>query len=294
MLHGNVTKAAHSLSLSQSAVSHSLGRLREEFADALFVRTPKGVTPTPKALMLREPILQALDRCRLVFESPASFNPRMSSGDIRISSTDYIEQILLPKLIPHLQKNAPHMVLHSRNLQGQLPKLAMERGECDLAIAGFFEDLPDGFYRQVLFEDGFSTIVRKGHPILKDKVTLKSYLAYDHILISPQGDMNSLVDAWLKKKKMKTKIIAGISNFLTPGWVVAGSDVILTAPQKLINFFVNCGALSVQEISTPVEVPTITMVQVWHERTHRDPMLKWFRETLCRIFSDKLKVTNIL
>ncbi|MCE1187487.1 MAG: LysR family transcriptional regulator, partial [Rhodocyclales bacterium] len=52
----SVTRAAARLSLTQPAVSGILNRLRDSFGDPLFVRTPRGITPTPQALALTGPV----------------------------------------------------------------------------------------------------------------------------------------------------------------------------------------------------------------------------------------------
>ncbi|WP_375429445.1 LysR family transcriptional regulator [uncultured Sphingomonas sp.] len=57
-------RGAGRLNLSPSAVSHDLGRLRRLFDDPLFVRTPRGVTPTARADHLQEPVAEALGRLR--------------------------------------------------------------------------------------------------------------------------------------------------------------------------------------------------------------------------------------
>ena len=47
----NMSRTAASMGLTQSAVSHGVGRLRSVFGDALFVRKGAGVEPTPRALL---------------------------------------------------------------------------------------------------------------------------------------------------------------------------------------------------------------------------------------------------
>ena len=53
-------RAAGRLNLTPSAVSHALGRLRDLLNDPLFLRTPRGVVPTARALELGEPVADIL------------------------------------------------------------------------------------------------------------------------------------------------------------------------------------------------------------------------------------------
>ncbi len=277
-LERNVSRAASRLHLSQSAVSHALGRLRDAFGDDLFVRAPRGVVPTARATALQPRILQVLEAVRGVYRQDEEFTPKAATGQIRLGSTEAFEHIALPKLIPLLTREAPNLVLNSRMVHGKLPKEDMEQGVCDVAIAGFFGDLPEGFYKRKLYDDGFVCVVRKDHPRIKKAPTLDEYVAEGHLLISPQGDLHGLVDRQLEKKKKSRKVVAGISNFLTPGSVVAGSDLILTLPSRMADLHRRLFQLNIYEI--PLSVPPITMLMTWHERTHRDPLHQWFREKL--------------
>ena len=56
----SVTRAAAEVGLSQSAMSHALGRLRKMLGDPLLVRTPQGMEPTPRAKAMSQPLERAL------------------------------------------------------------------------------------------------------------------------------------------------------------------------------------------------------------------------------------------
>ncbi len=277
MVERNVSKAAKRLNLSQSTISHSLARMREMFGDELFVRIPRGIVPTPQALALAPKVDAFLQAARLVFDVGEAFDPGKAKGTIRLATTEFFEHIALPKLIPMLREKAPNVVLQSISTEGQLPKEKMEQGLIDIAVAGFFGDLPEGFAQELIFEDVFLGLVRKGHPILKTKRTVKDYTSFEHLLISPQGDLVGVIDKILGKKNPR-RVVAGISNFLTPGWIVADSDLILTAPSRLVNVFSK--TLAVEHFDLPFKSPSISVMQVWHERTGNEPLYKWFRQLL--------------
>lgn len=274
----NVSRAAERLHLSQSAVSHALARLRDAFGDDLFVRAPRGVVPTARATALQPKVMQALEAARGVYKVDEDFSPETATGEIRLGSTEAFEHVVLPKLVPLLVREAPYLVLNSRMVSGKLPKEDMEQGVCDVAVAGFFGDLPEGFHKRKLYEDGFSCVVRKGHPRIKKAPTLDEYVAEKHLLISPQGDLHGVVDRQLEKKRRKRTVVAGISNFLTPGGIVAESDLILTLPSRMAAIHAKLFQLNLFDL--PLEVPPITMMMTWHERTHRDPLMRWFRDQL--------------
>ena len=98
------------------------------------------------------------------------------------------------------------------------------------------------------------------------------------ILISPQGDLKGSVDQALAQMGRKRRIVAGIDNFFTPGWVVAQSDLALTAPHHLTEHY--CSYLPLVEKPLPFEVPGYAVAHYWHERTHDDPVRRWFRQQI--------------
>ena len=61
----SVTITASTLSLTQSAVSNQLARLRDAFDDPLFVRTSEGMVPTPRAMAIAGPIRTSLVSMKL-------------------------------------------------------------------------------------------------------------------------------------------------------------------------------------------------------------------------------------
>jgi DNA-binding transcriptional LysR family regulator len=115
-------------------------------------------------------------------------------------------------------------------------------------------------------------------------MTLAAYGALPHILIAPGGELKGTVDKILNKKKQTRKIAVGTSGFLSAGWAVVESDAVLTAPSRLIAAFEKY--LPIQSFDAPLDLPSITVVQVWHERFHRDPAHKWLREKLRASFSN--------
>ena len=57
----SVSRAADRLGVSQSAVSHTLDKLRRIFGDPLFVRVGRGIEPTARAIALCAPAESVLD-----------------------------------------------------------------------------------------------------------------------------------------------------------------------------------------------------------------------------------------
>ena len=274
----NVSRAAKRIGLSQPAVSNALGRLRTNLGDPLFVRVPRGVTPTPFAEELAPRLLSALRDLEELFAPSEELDPASLEERLVIAGSDYYGQFVLPELIAWLAVHAPRVTVIARSLQGRFPQQELQRGEIDVAIGGFFRDLPDGFYRQRLFAEHFVVLVREDHPVLQRPWSIEEYCALDHLLISPQGDLRGAVDAVLAERGLERRVVAGIDNFFTPGWVVARSDLVLTAPYHLAKHY--SSFLPLAQLPVPFELPGFSVVQCWHERTHLDAVRKWFRQRI--------------
>lgn len=276
----HVTRAANAIGLTQPALSHALNRLREALGDSLFVKTTKGMVPTPRAEALRIPAREVLEKIHRELLGGKTFEPRALERTFRLRTTDMVEGLLFPPLLKTLEKEAPLVRVSSRSSAFSLPKEEMEKGECDLAIAGFFGDLPDGFYQQKLFSDEFLCAVREKHPRLgkKKKVSEEEYIHERHLLIAPGGELQGRVD-----KKLKRFVAAGVGSFHVSGWILGEGDMVLTAPSRLITQWREI--LPLHTFAPPVAVSGITVVQAWHERQHRDPAHRWLREKVSALLS---------
>src|SRR5215212_2096945 len=94
-----VTPAAGRLRLTQPAVSNALARLRGLLGDALFVRTPQGMEPTPFARELAEPVRQALALLESALAHGPGFDPATSTRAFRFYMSDLGQIEFLPPLV---------------------------------------------------------------------------------------------------------------------------------------------------------------------------------------------------
>ena len=285
--HKNVSKAAGELGLSQSAVSHALARLRDQFKDPLFVRTSRGVAPTEFARSIQDEVLKLVRETELLFSQKKTFDPKQVNARITLATTDYFETAVMSRLQSILAIEAPELQLSIRPTVGELPKRELEDGKIDLAIAGFYSDLPEGFYQAKLMTDTFACAVRSGHPIFKgDPVDLDDYFDASHALITLQGDFREQLVHKVGKLKRSRKITYGSYSFTGVAWVLSRSDLILTAPKKLLleykSFF------PIRILNCPVDFGKIELQMVWHAQTQSNPLHAWLRKKIRTICNEKV------
>jgi DNA-binding transcriptional LysR family regulator len=169
MQERSVTRAGTKIGLSQPAVSHALSRLRYMLKDELFIRTPDGMVPTPRAEQLASPVRRALSDMQLALEAE-TFVPQQATRLFVLALNNYAAVILAPPLVTEIISTAPGIRLDLRpSGLRDIPAL-LDRGELDLAI-GTFEETGERFATAPLLEDSFVLVVRRDHPAAQRKLT---------------------------------------------------------------------------------------------------------------------------
>lgn len=274
-----VTRAAQRLGLTQSAMSHALRRLRELFGDPLFVRTPRGVLPTPRAAQLAEPLARVLAELERLTARPAAFDPATLTRRMALLTSEYVDVVLLPQLLAQLLHKAPRLDLEVRGTAFELEG-ALEEGRVDVAL-GIFPQLSPRVMQQRLFEDRFVCLLRTGHPAARGRLSLSRYAALSHVQIAPRGAPGGPVDEALGKRGLQRRVAVRIGSFLSALQLVARSDLLLTAPERLVRALL--GTLPLRVLEPPLELPRFAIYQVWHERRQEDPAHAWLRSVLAEI-----------
>jgi len=270
----SVTGAARRLGVTQSAVSHALVRLRDQFGDPLLVRTSTGMTPTLRALELREPIRSSLATLRDVTRSGTRFEPRTASRTFTIAMTDQIGVVLLPALHARLSVRAPGVDLRVIPVVRNIER-ALESGAAELVVSGAFTPVEaPGLYRQRLFDEPLVCLVRKAHPIVQGRITLEQFCSLPHALVAPRGG-RGVVDALLEERGLSRRVAVVLPHFLPAPFLIAASDMVLTVAESVARAV--AAVVPLRLVAPPFELPRATYSQVWHQRSHDDPGHKWLR-----------------
>ncbi|HSW15830.1 MAG TPA: LysR family transcriptional regulator [Ramlibacter sp.] len=279
----NVTAAAESIGLSQPAMSTCLGKLRKVLNDPLFVRTSRGMEPTPFATELADPIRHALHLIRQTLSRDKHFDPATSTRTFRIVMTDIGERVFLPTLLRRLSDVAPGVNLHTVQLPVKEMREALESGEMDLAV-GFIPDLAAGYYQQRLYNRSYVCVARSDHPHIGGTLSLKQYLAASHAIVSSPGTGHDVVERVLAEKGLQRRIALHVTHFLAIPLIVANTDLVVTIPTMLAESYLPTS--NIKLLTPPLKMPIYAIKQYWHERFHEDPANRWLRELLCELFRD--------
>ena len=282
----NATQAAQRMALSQPALSHKLNKLRHAFGDPLFVRAPRGLTPTPRAHQLAPQVQRLVAELEAFYDQCDGRDFLQRAERIHLYTTDYMEQTLLPHLLPRLRAQAPNLILITHNTRGLLPREELEKGTCDLAIAGFYDNLPDTFRQQRLLSEDFVVLADADNPQLVQRLDLPAFLACEHLLTTLTGDLNGLVDRALEKLGKQRRVAAGLSSFIAPTRLIRHSQMLLTCLRSVAEEAVARDArLRLHPLPAELALPRVEVMQIWHERTDADPLRRWLRQQIQQVTS---------
>ncbi len=278
----NITLAADRVGLSQPALSNALARLRKILNDPLFVRTVRGMEPTPYAASIAEPIRKACELIDGALKIDASFDAARSSRTFSIFMTDIGEAVMMPRLLRHLQTIAPGVGINIESIPRRGIQEAMISGDVDLAV-GLFEGLSGGFFEQLLYRDEFVCIANTEHPTVKDTLTLQQFSTLPHVVVSSSGTAHEVgIERIIAKQRIKRPVAMTVSHFLTLPVVISQTDTIGTVPRNLALSFTN--SANIRLFKPPLKLPTIDIKQHWHERYHYDPANRWLRGVFLELF----------
>lgn len=272
----SIKQAALRLSLSPSATSHALGRLRDLFDDELLVRAGKVMTPTAKALRLQPRLHEVLEGAELLFRSDSALDPGALRRTFSFGTNDFFELVVLPGWSARLAEAAPGVDLVSRSLREDIAE-ALRAGTVDLAM-GVFGELPDDVRMAPLLESRFVCLVRGGHPALAKKLTARRFAELQHVLVSPRGRGPGVVDRLLAETGLQRRVARVVANFTAAPPLVANSDYILTVSEHIADRYAD--AMGLERLPPPIPIPGFVVSVAWHRRQDGDPELDWLRDTL--------------
>jgi DNA-binding transcriptional LysR family regulator len=281
LAEGSVTAAGERLSLSQPAMSNALARLRKVFGDPLFVRTPRGMRPTPFAERLAQPVRQALELVRATLIKEGEFEPASSERVFRFSMTDIGEMVFLPRLLERLAKLAPHVRIEALQVPHREQRDLLESGTIDLAV-GNIPVIQAGVRYRKLFSDEYVCMVRSGHPVIRRSLSRKQFMEAAHAVVSQAGTGHEIIERTLIEHGLQDRIVLRVPQFTVIAMILARTDLMVMLPPSVARVFQGMGEF--RWFACPVPIPRFEVRVLWHERFHQDPANRWLRELMAELY----------
>lgn len=283
LVERRVSAVAERLGVSQPAVSNSLAKLRRLFGDELFLRTPKGMEPTPFADQLAESVSYALAMIHSGVNQRVSFDPATARGALTIGMTDIGEIYFLPALLDRLRRDAPGLTLSTvRNAAVNL-RDELETGKVDLAM-GLLPQLKAGFFQRRLFTQRYVCLMRRGHHLDKKRISLAEYSAAEHLVVVSAGTGHGKVDELLSRSGVVRTIRLTVPHYVSVGHILQHSDLIATVPERLADRLLE--PFGLVRVPQPAKLPDVAINVFWHAKYHRSPANRWLRGIVFELFAD--------
>jgi LysR family transcriptional regulator, nod-box dependent transcriptional activator len=280
LTHQNVTIAAEHVSMSQSAMSGALARLREHFEDELLVPVHRRMVLTPLAQSLELPLRTILTHTSKLLNARSGFDPATAERRFTISCSDYVWAILIVDVLQGAAAQAPGVEICYAGTSSRFSK-----SDIDLLIA------PEGFATEnhpleQLFREEYVCVVWAGNSVVKDTISEKQFFELGHVVAF--SERRTFVQEWFYRRygdTMKTATIA--PNFTLVPLSAVGTNHLAVVPLRLAKYY--AGHLPLKIIAPPVDIPMMVDVMQWRSYQSEDPGLVWLRDlvkaTAKRVFN---------
>jgi DNA-binding transcriptional LysR family regulator len=284
----SVTRAAAHMNLTQSAISHALGRLRRALDDPLFVRQAGGLHPTAHALAIAPGIREGLQRLDNAL-APARFDPASSDREFRINAGIYAAMVLVPRLIARLRVAAPHVTV-TVSAPGNDLLASLDSGQVDIAI-GAFGRAPPRLQRQPLYTENLVWVARADSPLIGQPHLLDT-LPPSRLLNIAVGRPFPGHGAYSWENGLERLVISAtnieeahyapgdqqphlVHNAMTALATVAMTDLVALVPRRLAAWGAGIGDIAL--IDPAGSAGDMDMAMLWHRRLTSDSGLLWLR-----------------
>jgi DNA-binding transcriptional LysR family regulator len=302
MLHRSVRKASQMLSVTPSAVSHALSRLRQSIGDELFIPSESGMQPTRRALDLALGVREGLEKLELALTGKESV-PAEALRTFRIAAADYACMVILPSLVKRLAKSAPHVDLRVFSSNRLDVVRQLEKSQADLVI-GWFNKLPEGIRRSTLLRENEVIVVRAGHPLTRSKITKERLIEFPHLVVALTGaeenEANGFMNdqgvahrTWIeralhefqdRKIDLVGRMAVCVPHFAAMAPFLQLTDMVATLPRRLALWAAAHAPLVLLDL--PYPSMTVDIEMLWDESADEDQGLQWLVNELAASIGD--------
>jgi DNA-binding transcriptional LysR family regulator len=288
MDEGNVTRAAERLGRTQSAVSHSLARLREQLGDPLLVKMGGQMTASPFAEKLIEDVRPILHGIQRVLAPAEAFDPATSKRRFRIAIAD-VAPSLFPDLMARLQREAPDVTLEWLAEEPQTP-MEVATGQIDVAFVAAAVALPEGLEGGRTVALNWATFARKKHPAI-GSWDAAAWARWPHVIAGIGNRLQSPVTKSADDMPSKRTIAARVVNFSAVPRLLARTDLLATLPAIAMDDTLERFGLCA--LPPPVPLKPFPHRFIWSSRLANEPAIRWIRTTLLEVFAEVIERSDL-
>jgi DNA-binding transcriptional LysR family regulator len=274
----SVTNAGRRVHLSQSAMSGVLARLRRAFNDDLLVPGRGGMTLTPLAEALVDPVNEILRSVEHTLSTYVRFDPASSRRMFTVAASDYAVTVLLTPALRELHRQAPSVSVTIVPLRDGM-ELLEDRQIDALVLPRAY--VPPSRTPELLFDDVFTGIVASDHPAVGGRLSAEQYRSLGHVIVSFARDRRVSIDDFaIAEAGLDRRVDVVAPSFHALPGLVVGTERVATIQFRLATMLASVYPIRIVDL--PIELPILEEVLLWHPRFDRDAGHAWFRAVLKR------------
>lgn len=283
---GSVTGAGKLLALSQPATSHLLAKLRESFADELFIRSPRGLKPTPLCERIAPAVQAQLAELESTLTVDRVFDPATMPVDWRVSLSDLGEMMFLPALAAVLRLQAPLATITNISVAAQDVPAALDSREIDLAI-GILGSSNKNVRQERLFEESYVAVSSPGWRPRGGRISRQLSMAQlaqaKFVVASPTATFQGGVEKILHEHQLSEQIVLRPRHFGAIPELAMNTDLLAIVPMQYAQSL--AARFDFRVWALPIGALTYTVNLLWHVSTDRDSPHQWMRQQIRKLFS---------
>ncbi|WP_430391236.1 LysR family transcriptional regulator [Dyella sp. 20L07] len=281
--HGGVSAAARVLHLTQPAVTHALGRLRDQLGDPLFVRQGNRLLPTDKVRAMMPAVQSHLKGLLASTRAQPQFDAAQLQMEFVIGFRDILESIVLPGLMARIGHEAPGVRVVSRRVAADETERELVAGSLDLAVDRPLRAGPRISHHRLL-DETLVVVMRRDHALV-EPLRRADYLAAQHVTVSPLGESSGL-DLLLGQNGMFREVRMVCQHYFSACQIAAASDLLLTVPMAYANHLASLLPIAIRPL--PIRLKAIPILAYWHASKDDDQAHRWFRERLVKSIAEAM------
>lgn len=284
LTEGSVARAAKRLSLSPSAMSRTLARLRETTGDPLLVRAGRGLVPSPRALELRDRVAQLVRDASAVLRPTAEVDVRQLARTFTLRTSEGFVETFGPGIIDRVGAEAPRVQLRFMQ-KPHKDSAALREGNVDLETGVVDKTTGPEVRTQALFRDRLVGVVRAGHVLSRGRNTAERYAGGKHISVSRGAPGTDPIDEALRLLRLQREIVAFLEGGFAAALALARSSELIVAVPEHHTGKLRSGMFS---FALPIPLPEFTVSLLWHPRLDADGAHRWLRACIREVCAKQL------
>ncbi|WP_281558078.1 LysR family transcriptional regulator [Thalassomonas sp. RHCl1] len=276
----SVSLAAEQCYVSQSAMSHTLQRMRTLFDDPLFIRSGIRMEPTARAKDIAPQIDRLLASIKNELLTKPVFSARQYSGIWKIGLTDYAEQLFAPSLYDAINRQSPHSQISFYNVNRGNYRQMVENEQIDVVI-GSIDNLDQRFISQRLYTEQHLCLFDPESVPFHSAISIEEFTSIEHALVSPDGHLQTKVDKELSRFGYQRRVSVASRNFLTVRRLLLGRKLICIVPKRFAQSQMYSHGL--KALPAPIKVADFDIKLLFRKALEQDDHNRWLRDLVADI-----------